>query len=76
MNMHVVELPDETEAWARSKAEAEGFLTLSDYMVFLVEQKKDADALRDRILANDPVPVSRFDDAYFAKLTGLARGGA
>ncbi|MEY4983433.1 MAG: hypothetical protein RIR62_1699 [Pseudomonadota bacterium] len=46
MNAHVVELPDETEAWATARAEAEGFATLSDYMAHLVQRQKDIETLR------------------------------
>ena len=46
MNMVVVDLPDETGTWATAKAEAEGFLTLSDYVASLVQRQKDAETLR------------------------------
>lgn len=50
MNIHVVELPDETDTWAKARAEAEGFLTLSDYMAHLVQQQKDIETLRGKLM--------------------------
>lgn len=62
MNMHVVELPDETEAWAQARAEAEGFLTLSDYMAFLVQQQKDIETLRTKLMEGTVGPTIGFDE--------------
>lgn len=76
MNTHVVELPDETEAWAVERARSEGFATVSDWVAFLVQRQKDGETLRVRLLANDPVPVSEFDDAFFAELDRVIDGAA
>lgn len=73
MNMHVVELPDETDAWAKAKAEAEGFLTVSDYVAHLVQQQKDGDLLRAALEAAQSVPLDAFDDAFFLSLDRLAK---
>lgn len=76
MNAHVIDLSDETEAWATARAEAEGFATLSDWVAFQVQRQKDAETLRAALTANDPVPLSEFDDAFFAELDRIADGAA
>lgn len=53
MNAHVIDLSDETEAWATARAEAEGFATLSDYVAHLVQRQKDAEALRAMLTEGD-----------------------
>ncbi len=60
--MHVVELPDETDAWAKTKAEAEGFLTVSDYVAHLVQQQKEIEVLRTKLLAGMEGESFSFDD--------------
>lgn len=62
MNMHVVELPEETDTWAKAKAEAEGFLTVSDYVAHLVQQQKEIEALRARLLAGMEGESFSFDE--------------
>lgn len=73
MNMVIVELPEETDTWAKARAEAEGFLTLSDYMAHLVQQQKDADLLRAALLDAPAVPLDDFDDAFFGGLAEIAK---
>lgn len=60
--MHVVELPDETDAWAKAKAEAEGFLTVSDYVAHLVQQQKEIEVLREKLLAGMEGESFSFDE--------------
>lgn len=60
--MHVVELPDETDAWAKTKAEAEGFLTVSDYVAHLVQQQKEIEVLREKLLAGMEGASFSFDE--------------
>lgn len=62
MNIHVVELPDETELWAQARAEAEGFLTLSDYMAHLVQQQKDIETLRAKLMPGMEGDAISFDE--------------
>ncbi len=76
MNTVVVDLPEDTGTWARAKAEAEGFLTLSDYLASLVQQQKDAEHLRAALVAADPVPLAAFDDGFFAALDKIATNAA
>lgn len=76
MTIHVVELPDETELWAKARAEAEGFLTLSDYVASLVQQQKDAEQLRAALVDAEPIPLSAFDDSFFAALDKAATDAA
>lgn len=60
--MHVVELPDETDAWAKAKAEAEGFLTVSDDVAHLVQQQKEIEVLRAKLLAGMEGESFSFDE--------------
>ncbi len=76
MQTHIVELSEETELWAKARAEAEGFLTLSDYVASLVQQQKDAEQLRAALVAADPVPLAEFDDSFFAALHKIATDAA
>lgn len=76
MQTHLVELSEETELWAKARAEAEGFLTLSDYVASLVQQQKDAEQLRAALVAADPVPLAAFDDSFFATLHKIATDAA
>jgi hypothetical protein len=76
MQTHLVELSEETELWAKARAEAEGFLTLSDYVASLVQQQKDAEHLRAALVAADPVPLAAFDDGFFAALDKIATNAA
>ncbi len=76
MNMVVVDLPEETGTWATAKAEAEGFLTLSDYVASLVQRQKDAEQLRAALVAAEPVPLAAFDDSFFAALDKIATDAA
>ena len=76
MTMHVVELPDETEAWAAERARTEGFATVSDWVAFPVQRQKDGETLRARLTSNDPVPLSEFGDAFFAELDRMIDGTA
>lgn len=62
MNMVIVELPEETDTWAKARAEAEGFLTLSDYMAHLVQQQKDIETLRAKLLSGMEGESISFDD--------------
>ncbi len=62
MNIHVVELPDETELWAKARAEAEGFLTLSDYVAHLVQQQKDIETLRAKLMLGMEGDAISFDE--------------
>jgi hypothetical protein len=71
MNTVVVELPDETDAWAKAKAEAEGFLTLSDYMAHLVQQQKDIETLRAKLMLGmegEGIPIEKVNERMRALL--------
>ncbi len=71
MNMVVVELPEETDTWAKAKAEAEGFLTLSDYMAHLVQQQKDIEALRAKLMLGmegEGIPIEKVNERMRALL--------
>lgn len=62
MNTVVVDLPEDTGTWARAKAEAEGFLTLSDYLTSLVQEQKDIETLRAKLMLGMEGDAISFDE--------------
>ena len=71
MKIHVVELSEETDLWARAKAEAEGFLTLSDYLASLVQEQKDIETLRAKLMLGmegEGIPIEKVNERMRALL--------
>ncbi len=71
MKIHVVELPEETDLWAQARAEAEGFLTLSDYLASLVQEQKDIETLRAKLMLGmegEGIPIEKVNERMRALL--------
>ena len=69
-----VAVSSEVMGWAKAEAEAQGFSTAEDYAAFLLQRAKDSGDLRATLLAADPVPLSEFDESFFASLDRIASG--
>ena len=54
--------------WAKAEAEAQGFPSPEAYAAHVLQRAKDGSDLRAALLGAVPVPVSEFDDAFFADL--------
>ena len=76
MNSVTISIEADTEAWAEEKARAAGFASVSEYLAYLVQRERDVERFREKLMAAVPVPVSEFDEAFFADLDrSLARPG-
>ena len=76
MNSVTISIEAATEAWAEEKARAAGYASASEYLAHLVQRERDVEQFRATLLAAAPVPVSEFDEAFFADLDrSLARPG-
>lgn len=66
----------EVMGWAKAEAEAQGFASPEAYAAHILQRAKDGSDLRATLLAADPVPLSEFDESFFASLDRIASGEA
>lgn len=67
-------LPEDLIDWTKSEADARGFPSPEAYAAHLLQRAKDGADLRTTLLAADPVPVSEFNESFFASLDRIATG--
>lgn len=63
-----ISLPAEMKAFVDEQVREKGFMSSSEYIRDLLRDQREIADFRAMLDATTPVPISEFDDAFFARL--------